>query len=285
MKGFITKENTYYKIVTFNASDSIQSFIVPSNVTYINVDCVASKGHDYGASGGAGGRVQCKLSVSPGTTLYIVVGNIPSSSSRSYNASDIRTNNNGITDETSLQSRLIVAGGGGSGGYGSVFSGAGGAGGGLIGSNGSERTSSIISATGGTQISGGTKGYYPSTGESGYLKFGEDGIFGLGGNSTVASSGNGTTYSGAGGAGWYGGGSGTSRATTRNNQDAGGGAGGSSYTDSNLCSEIIHTQGYNLNSGYVILKFEGTPEDYTEIITSTKAKIYKSQNKYFCSRY
>ena len=226
MKAKKTTTRKYYKnyTQTFNASSSFQTFTVPSSILgNLNVDCVASKGADGNLTGGLGGRVQCSFPATPSSTLYIYVGDIPSAAaSVEYNASDIRTNNDGVTDNTSLQSRLIVAGGGGSSGSKSTTY-AGGNGGGLEGGSANNN----YSGYGGTQSSGG------AVGKSGSNK-GSPGTFGLGGNP-------GTNKCGAGGAGWYGG-AGGNVYNQKVYSFQGSGGGGSSYTDSS-CSSVIHTKG------------------------------------------
>lgn len=245
MKGQKIVNRKYYKnyTTTFNASSSFQTFTVPAGVTQITVDAVASKGLDgSGASGGNGGRVQAILPVTAQQELYIVVGDIPASAATaSYNASDIRTDNTGITNNTSLQSRLIVAGGGGSG-YGSRE---GGAGGGLTGGNATS-ASSTTGGYGGTQTSGGSGGKVASSGS-----------FGLGGNGSNGS---------AGGAGWYGGGGGRNV----------GGGGGSSYTNSS-CYDVVHTQGYNNGVGYISITYtlESTESDYDFYKNFYTTKVFK----------
>lgn len=233
----------YWKYLTFNASNNLQEFTVPSNVTKLQVDCVASKGMDGNyANGGNGGRVQCVLSVTPLQTLYVMVGIIPTAMHNStYNASDIRTDNTGITNATSLNSRLVVAGGGGSsrnGGYA-----AGGAGGGLTGANGSGRNSGG-GGKGGTQTAGG------GGGGGGYAaEGGAKGSFGLGGQ----------VRGGDGGAGWYGGGSGGNGSWS---DQGGGGGGGSSYTQPDLCTGVTHTQGYQNGAGYIRIDYISDESDY-----------------------
>lgn len=223
---------------TFNASGSFQVYTVPANVTKLMIDCVASKGLNFGSySGGSGGRVQCILNVTPNQTLYIYVGATGTSTmSAVYNASDIRTNNSGVTDNTSLNSRLIVAGGGGN----AAKSANGGAGGSLIGGNGGSGNGTGT-ATGGTQTAGGQH-----ASASAFASNGSDGTFGLGGNG-----GNGNAKGGAGGAGWYGGGGGSYH--SYGSDAAGGGGGGSSYTNSTYCSNVTHTQGYRNGAGYITI--------------------------------
>lgn len=252
MKAEKTITRKYYKnyTQTFNASSSFQTFTVPATVTFLSVDCVASKGNNGGGSGGNGGRVQCVTQVTAGSTLYIMVGTIPSSqASAEYNASDIRTNNAGITDNTSLNSRILVAGGGGSGTSGK-FNHNGGAGGGLTGGVGTA-ASSDGTGKGGTQTAGGAGGRNANSGS-----------FGLGGAGNVG---------GAGGSGWYGGGAGSSTTFY-----VGGGGGGSSYTDPS-CFNVIHTQGYNDGTGYITITYaiESTENDYDFYRDFYEVKVVK----------
>lgn len=230
-------ERVYFvkKSYTYTPTGSFQTYTAPKWVTKIRVDCVAARGTNSNTTtterAGKGGRVQCDLTVTPGQTLYIFAGNIPTQGTTAeYNASDVRTNNAGITNATSLQSRLVVAGGGGNSRYPNPnrhYYGSGGNGGGLTGGNGTAGGYDSKAGTGGTQSAGGTTG----------------GTFGLGG---------GGNDNNAGGAGWYGGGRGT---TTGHNSVfyTGGGGGGSSYTSSTLCSNVTHTQGYGDGAGYVTI--------------------------------
>lgn len=260
MKGQKTIIRKYYKryTQTFNASSSFQTFTVPSNISGdLNVDCVASKGADGTSTGGLGGRVECSVSVIPSSTLYIYVGNIPSANaSVEYNASDIRTKNDGVTDNVSLSSRIVVAGGGGSSGSRTVTY-AGGNGGGLEGGSANNN----YSGYGGTQTSGGDVG---STGGN----KGSPGTFGLGGNP-------GTNKCGAGGAGWYGGAGGNAYNQTLYSFQGSGG-GGSSYTDPS-CSNVIHTQGYNNGTGYITITYEieSTESDYDFYRDFYQVKVVK----------
>lgn len=230
------------RVLNYYPQNTFQEYKVPSYVTKIQVDCVASKGYtDTTKAAGFGGRVQCKLSVTSGQTLYLMIGDVPISHNiGAYNASDIRTDNTGITDTTSLQSRLVVAGGGGATKLAATVtrSGQGGAGGGLTGGNGVDPAGSAYahSGKGGTQSAGGAGG-------SGTSNSGASGSFGVGGHSANAG--------GDGGAGWYGGGQG-GRGVWGGNV-CGGGGGGSSYTHPSLCSEVTHTQGYQNGAGYITI--------------------------------
>jgi hypothetical protein len=228
-KVYIFKKET-----TWQAGTTLQAYQVSKYCNKIRVDCVGSAGFNANTPG-KGGRVQCDMDVIGGQILYITVGARPSSrSAASYNAADIRTNNAGITNITSLQSRLIVAGGGGS--YGNQ-SGSGGNGGGLTGQSGQGGDGK--SGGGGTQSAGGRGGPSGTWGDSGGA-----GSLGLGGNGSTGSS-------GAGGAGYYGGGGGGNSAYA--DTWGGNGGGGSSYTNSNLCSNVIHTQGYRDGAGYITI--------------------------------
>lgn len=211
--------------VRFNYTGALQQYIVPAGVKKIAVDCVG------GTDGGRGGRVQCVLKVKPKQVLYVVVAQALATG---YNASDIRTN------PDDLNSRLIVAGGGGSNGSGAHvnYCGAGGDGGGLVGADGQSKKNSP-GGGGGTQTQGGT-----SNANSGKLGEGGDAY-------------NHGAVGGAGGDGYYGAGSGTTYYYTYMSTKrwyASGGGGGSSYTHPELCSDVIHTQGFNSSSnGWVTI--------------------------------
>lgn len=251
---FLRKVNRrYYKIIEYSYIDdsTLQYFEVPASVTSIKIDCIAPSGNNAAGAAatyrGYGGRVKTTLSTTPGQILYFFVGRMnPSSGTAAYNASDVRTDNTGVLDDTSLHSRLIVAGGGGSGSaaYNRDTLGPGGHGGGLVGGSGRGRA---CNGTGGTQSSGGTGG----SGQSGRAP---GGTFGLGGNGW---------HSNAGGAGWYGGGGGHHNYSGKDGW-FGGGGGGSSYTHPELCTDVLHTQGYNsTDKGSITIEYESNSSDYT----------------------
>lgn len=249
-KGIYPVWGTFDPVV-YTYTGDFQEFVVPYGVDEVEFSVAGVKGITANANiigeGGLGGLVTGRLSVMGGQTLYIWVGQYIATQSGSniytpiYNASDIRTNNAGITDSASLQSRLIVAGAGGNGGqtYNADFAGNGGGGGGLIGEQG---TQGSYGGYGGTQTAGGIGG----TGSEGN---GGAGTFGLGGAGSHYSN---TLTGGAGGAGWYGGGGG-GRKSSNSPYNVGGGGGGSSYTDANLCSDVVHTQGAIDGAGYIKL--------------------------------
>ncbi len=241
---------------TFTYTGSVQTYLVPAGVTSINVDVMGAKGGgincaytDYQSLGGCGGRVQATLTVTPGHTLNINVGNTGASSSGTggYGGggsslwTTIWPDAGGggattITDATS-GTLLVVAGGGGGGGgdfcaaylggYGDV----GGAGGGLTGAAGNSNICGLgLGGRGGTQVAGGaacTCGTGASAGS--YL---------TGGGCSASLGG------GGGGGGYYGGGAGSEGA---------GGGGGSSYTNATYATGVTHTQGYNCAAGEAII--------------------------------
>ena len=236
---------------TFNYTGTLQTYTVPEGVTSVKVDCVGAKGYTASLEGGLGGRVKCNLSVTPGQTFYVWVANAHSNiTTPEYNASDIRTSSADITSTDGLNSRLIVAGGGGDGSQTNHGGGKGGHGGGLIGGSGRDGYGTV--ATGGTQTAGGTGGTHGAAygGGSGQ---GNSGTLGLGGATKAYGAGSG----GCGGAGYYGGGGGSMCTVNKIASVNGvGGAGGSSYTHPDLCSEVKHAQGYQSGNGYVKISYK-----------------------------
>ena len=235
-------DNIYH----YNYTGAVQTFTVPAGITSISVDAYGASGT---GTGGLGGRVQSTISVSEGQRLNIYVGgvgvdgpnavggwnggggrhsNYGSSISAGGGATDIRLEN------TSLNDRILVAGGGG-GGYGSER---GGHGGGLVGGKGEG-----YGATGGSQSAGGR----PHQGGNDSYRFGTFGIGAHGASNNYAS--------GSGGGGWYGGGSGDPFLLNGISWASGAetGGGGSSYTDSELSSSVVHTQGVKNGHGELII--------------------------------
>lgn len=243
----------------FNFTGAVQYFTVPSGCKKLIVDCVGGGALSQSWMDPSkiyysyGGRVQCELSVTAGQTLQIYVGgtgwggvlqNGTPPNGVGYNgggnglytnqgsywggcgagASDIRTS-------SSLNSRLVVAGGAGA-----LDGESGGAGGGLVGGNGSG-SAPFYPATGGTQTSGGAGSITTQWGTS------PSGGFGYGGG------GDGTSANGCigGGGGWYGGGAGNIMSYIMTGSTSG--AGGSSYTHPTLCKNVTHTQGYSAATG------------------------------------
>ncbi|MCW3122959.1 MAG: hypothetical protein JWQ38_2451 [Flavipsychrobacter sp.] len=241
----------YAQVHTFSFTGTSQSWTVPPAITSIAVDVVGASGGRglsvmYGTTffnnaGGGGGRVQCRMAVTPGMVLQIYVGGKGDTSSPGtggFNGggsglsigwgggggggSDIRI------APYSLNDRVIVAGGGGGGGLvcpGTIDILKGGPGGGTIGVWG-QACYGITQGKGGTDTSGGIGGYNGTI-------YAPSGALGMGGNGAPG------YYGSAGGGGGYYGGGGSVNA---------GGGGGSSRVDTILASGIIHTTDYN-NAG------------------------------------
>ena len=246
---------TIYKS-SYSYTGSAQSFTVPPGITSIHVDAYGASGctisSNYGGNGqvGKGGRVETDLNVTPEQVLNIYVGG-----SRHYtgyqqdnggwngggNAGPdgigVSFPGGGATDirigGTDLNNRVIVAGGGGGEQNGS---GHGGDGGGLTGQNGTSDTSSGGQryGSGGSQDQGGIGGKVWN-GSNYIVRWNASGSLGQGGTAYL--------NSGGGGGGYYGGGGGGD----------GAGGGGSSYTDPDLCSNVIHTRGVQISHGKLII--------------------------------
>jgi PKD repeat protein len=244
-----------YTQVQFNYTGGEQTFTVPDGITSLAIDAFGAQGGtvtyagtNYGA-GGLGGKASGTLSVTPGETLRIYVGQQPSNYLGGFNgggssgfstygetrggggSSDIRQGG------SALSNRVLVAGGGGSSATTSLN---GGAGGGLDGGSTSNYTccggSLWTGAGGGTQLAGGSGGTGSSNGTAGTL--------GQGGNG-------GPVYGGGGGGGYYGGGGGSGSAQGMGYSTAGGG--GSSYIGG--VSNGSTTAGVNAGHGKVIVLY------------------------------
>lgn len=241
--------------ITFNYIGSQQTWVVPTGITSIGVDVKGARGgraNNCGsgtAYGGLGARVQSTLSVVPGETLYIYIGQKPvdSSSSGGWNgggnggvggcpggggggASDIRQSG------TALSNRVVVAGGGGGGAH-EVLSGGDG---GYDGASGGWLWGAAAAGGGGTQSTGGSGGI------GGHAN-GTNGDLGIGGSM----SGSVTNYAGGGGGGgYYGGGGGGG--SNYGDWPWGAGGGGSSWTSG---SNPIYTTGYQTGDGQIIISY------------------------------
>ena len=240
--------NTY----TFSYTGVIQKFIVPNRVTSIQVNAIGAKGGTGagGQVGGSGANITTTLNVTPGQTLYIVVGGFPGQSATAKygfggngGVSNIATYYGGaggglsgvFTSESPANANaLVVAGGGGGGaghGTGTDYTG-GNAGNTLEGtaSDGNEpsafKTAYITS--GRTQV-----GYGATTSTAGNGGFAFDDFAnnsGANGNGITGGVGGGFGNwlgGGGGGAGFFGGGGGAGGGDAN-----GGGGGGSTKTTS-----------------------------------------------------
>lgn len=225
--------------VGFSYTGAEETFVVPSGVTWIHVVLVGGRGGDAGP-GGFGHVVTGDLDVAAGTTLHIEVGGNGAGSiglqaaAGGFNgggtgetgtenagaggggASDIRLSSRATPG--TLESRLLVAAGGGGRGGGSPVGGAGGSGG-SSGSDGSGPGLAGFGGGAGTSFAGGIGG----TGGGGAGSGGALGVGGTGGAQPTGAGGNG---GGGGGGGYYGGGGGGAGSGAT----GGGGGGGSSFT-------------------------------------------------------
>lgn len=215
----------------FSFTGSEQSFVVPSGVHLLHVLLIGGAGGQGGvtASGGAAGEVTADLEVTPGETLYIEVGDTGEDNGEGgeggFNgganggggagggggASDIRLVPG--SSLLSLESRLVIAAGGGGGGGDGATSPPGD--GGDAGSAGESNEVGNEGGGAGTEFAGGSGGF--GNGQSG--TGGDLGVGGAGGNGEL-----GTNGGGGGGGGLYGGGGGGGGV----NAGGGGGGGGAS---------------------------------------------------------
>jgi len=238
----------------FNYTGAYQEWVVPCGVTEINVVMAGAAGgaglstmywggggsSTSSESGGNGGSVSADMTVEPGEILYFYIGGKGPDGNSSNGAgwysggwngggsgkgagggggsSDIRIGGNEISD------RVIVAGSGGGSKYVSFTAKPGGIGGGLEAPN-------VSQAYGGTQTGCATYSW------GGY--YGNPGSLGYGGNAFSIYGG------GGGGSGWYGGSGGFSD----------GGAGGSSYTNPEIFTNVVHVQGSNSGNGSLSISY------------------------------
>ena len=71
-------DGTDQDVYTYTYTGAVQTFTVPAGVTSISVDAYGASGTTVSAGqAGKGGRVQANLTVTPGDTLYLYVGEAP----------------------------------------------------------------------------------------------------------------------------------------------------------------------------------------------------------------
>lgn len=258
--------------VTFNSTGAEQSWTVPAGVTTIHVVLVGGRGGSNAGSAGAADIVSGDLDVTAGNVLFLeVAGNGANATSTTgaaggFNggapggagtvaggaggggASDIRTIARAITG--TLDSRLVVAAGGGGRGGGA----SGGAGGtaGWLGSNISSGDGTFYGGANGTIVAGGAGGGYLGTSTFA----GASGTVGAGG-----SGGTDTSYGGGGGGGGYYGGGGGSGGGGLNTFAGAGGGGGASYRGSAQNSQIILDTNNTQPSITITYTPDGSPSD------------------------
>ncbi len=210
-------------ITAFAATGAVQTFVVPGGVSSIRFFMWGAGGNNQNQNativnsvgGGSGAYLDGTIFVSPGTTLYIIVGV-----------------NGGTT---------LAQGGAGA----STFSGSGGGFSGIFsGSPAAGNVIAIAGGGGGSGVNGGGNGGgggYPSGGSGTGNNPGSGGSQSAGGSIGGAQLQGGATgaQGGGGGGGWYGGGA-------ANNQNNGGGGGGGSST---YTSAVISPTSINGNTG------------------------------------
>ena len=282
-RGILEAEN-FYSYHNFFCGGGVEIYTVPLNTWMLTV-------HAYGAQGGSGysgtnihdggygGSIAANISVTPGQLLYVSVGCeggsfIKQPSTSSYTGGDSRDSTDvasvggggGATDiRTSpldMNTRLIVAGGGGGGSSG----GAGGPGGGQIGGDGF----GTGFGSGGTQYDGGfCKDCIPGEIQSGSL--------GVGGMSILSSS-------GGGGGGYWGGGGGGRLASELH---GGGGGGGSSTLLNGVM--ISNEQGARRGDGLVSIlvksSIHSAAQPLRQLNFTPESAIVCSEGHYLSSGY
>ena len=213
----------------FTYTGSNQTFIVPAGVTSLTIKMwgAGGAGGFYGI-GGTGAYVTGTLTVTPGQTLTIVVGQGGSINYTSTfggggaggNASGGSGGGRSAIRNGSIE--IITAGGGGGGGgnYNTYYTSGGGGG----ATNGNDS----VTASGGNYS--GKLGTTTTGGAGGTLAGTLPAAPGTAGTSLQGGTGGSSTYSGGGGGGGYFGGGGGSGHTALNGNRVGGGGGGASYT-------------------------------------------------------
>ncbi|WP_052172400.1 glycine-rich protein [Psychroserpens jangbogonensis] len=283
-----TTANTF--VSQFIFTGAAETFIVPAGVTEVIIDAFGAEGGSPVVApnwGGLGGRATGILTVTPGETLYVYVGEFIANSNnngqgfpRAFNGGGIAgqypDNNDyernsgaggGASDVrqggTSLYDRVIVAGGGGGGGIYSY----GGDGGGTHGQDGYPNSGGIYSdvlfaGKGGLDWAGGMGGK-DNTND---LLYNPHGTFGVGGDGIALYSAS-AHGGGSGGGGYYGGGGGNARASDADlYQQSFGGGGGSSYIDG--LTNASTSSGVHAGYGFVTISWT-TPAIFTLELSQT----------------
>ncbi|MCL2105949.1 MAG: glycine-rich protein [Oscillospiraceae bacterium] len=215
----------------FEYTGAVEPFTAPVAGTY-KLEVWGAQGKAFNTNagtGGKGGYSAGTVTLAAEETIYVYVGGSGKAVVNGSNGGNVNSaaTGGGGTDirlssgASTLGTRIIVAGGGGSGGTGSNATG------GYGGSNSTNNTDGGSGAAGGVTGTnpGGTSGTQSAGGQIGGSlgTAGTVGVFGIGGNGGYSST---TRYGGAAGGGWYGGGGGRAGSTSTNGS---GGSGGSGY--------------------------------------------------------
>ena len=200
----VTPVTTPTGTVTFSHTGAVQTWVVPSGVTSVNITAFGAQGNANAAGvsmGGLGGSASGTLAVTPGETLFINVGGggitsvtggfngggnggstgtcLNARGGGGGGASDVRQVANTLANR-----RIVAGGGGGTAGNrvaGCARGAGGGGGGGFFGGGGGSGypgTTGIVPG-GGTQAAGGSGGI---TGTTFGATNGQPGVSGIGGN-------------------------------------------------------------------------------------------------------
>jgi hypothetical protein len=238
----------------FSPMGSVQTWNPPINAINMSFEAFGAEG---GKNGGLGGKVTGDFRTIP-STLYVAVGSAGKTGNsvaggfngggRSGSGSYVEGSGGGASDIRTgleIESRIVVAGGGGGNGAGNTLPA--GAGGALFASAGQDGQAKA--GGGGSQEAGGAGGLANGSGTSGTA-----GALSLGGNG-----GSSDLYGGGGGGGGYYGGGGGGSDSDGCCLDAGGGGGGSSFANSMYIANVAHTPGTKSGNGLVKIQYTLLP--------------------------
>jgi hypothetical protein len=238
----------------FSPMGSVQTWNPPINAINMSFEAFGAEG---GKNGGLGGKVSGDFRTIP-STLYVAVGSAGKTGNsvaggfngggRSGSGSYVEGSGGGASDIRTgleIESRIVVAGGGGGNGAGNTLPA--GAGGALFASAGQDGQAKA--GGGGSQVAGGAGGLANGSGTSGTA-----GALSLGGNG-----GSSDLYGGGGGGGGYYGGGGGGSDSDGCCLDAGGGGGGSSFANSMYIANVAHTPGTKSGNGLVKIQYTLLP--------------------------
>lgn len=262
---FISMRPLFLISETFNYTGADQTWVVPTGVKTIWVDAYGAQGGNDAYQGGLGGEVKVLLTVTPGETLYVMVGGQPTGQFATYGnggdagsattSSKISKAGGGMTalfrSSMTINNALVIAGGGGGGSAAKKGGNAGGTTAPTEGDilSGCPKTAGVglyfLNGGGGTSISGGCVGATSDV-QSVLPTVGLSGPGGKGGSVTTITHNSG----GGGGGGYYGGGGGAGGGTP------GGGGGGSSYATTTNSGSITHYTASNTGHGKLIIRYD-----------------------------
>lgn len=233
-------------------STSTTTFVVPANITLLEIKAWGSGGGGESIAGGGGGFVGGILTVTPGETLDIIVGS--AGGGGTLVSPFAGGGGGGYSAVKRSGTFLVIAGGGAGGASGAVIGGGGGGdtgqdgGGGGIGADGGD---------GGTQVSGGAGGVSTANnhfnGSSGSSLQGGQGGGNIAPLANAGSPGGGkggrytSAGGGGGGGGFFGGGGGSSGGTAGGQGGGAGGGGGSGFINVGATS-VTSTTATNQNA-------------------------------------